>query len=672
METFNHDGSDRFGMQVEDVQRVTVLGAGNMGHGIAEVAALAGYDVALRDIKTEFVEEGYDQIEWSLGKLAERNRIDEEEADAALDRVDAFVDLEAALDGADVVVEVVPEKMEIKKDVYGEVVEYAPEEAVFVTNTSSLSVTELSEVTDRPERFCGMHFFNPPVRMDLVEVISGEHTSEDTLELIEDLAESMGKTPVRVRKDSPGFIVNRILVPLMNEAAWIVESGDATMEAVDSTTKFDMGLPMGSFELADQVGIDVGYHVLEYMHEVLGEAYRPCPLLVEKVEAEELGKKTGSGFYDYEDGGAEIPSDAIDADVRKRLLAVMANEVAGLVGNDVADPAAIDRAVMLGAGFPDGPAKLADNEGLSDLVAVLDSLHEETSEVRYEVTDYLREAAEAGGFLDGSDGAADGETLTGYDTLKVSVEARIGHIEVDRPHRMNTISGELLDELADAIDRLDGDDGVRAILLSGAGDRAFSAGADVQSMAAGGADPITAVELSRHGQQTFGKLEDSDKPVLAAIDGYCLGGGMEFATAADIRIASERSELGQPEHNLGLLPGWGGTQRLARIVGEGRAKEIIFTAERYDAETLAEYGFINEVVSSDEIDERARELAESLAAGPPIAQKYTKRAMHAGRTDGEAGLEVESLGFGHVMNTDDLMEGITAFMGDGEPEFEGT
>jgi len=138
----------------------------------------------------------------------------------------------------------------------------------------------------------------------------------------------------------------------MNEAAWIVESGDATIETVDSTTKFDMGLPMGSFELADQVGIDVGYHVLEYMHEVLGEAYRPCPLLVEKVEAEELGKKTGSGFYDYENGGAEIPTDAIDADVRKRLLAVMANEVAGLAGNDVADAPAIDRAVMLGAGFP--------------------------------------------------------------------------------------------------------------------------------------------------------------------------------------------------------------------------------------------------------------------------------------------------------------------------------
>ncbi|WP_017344428.1 3-hydroxyacyl-CoA dehydrogenase/enoyl-CoA hydratase family protein [Halorubrum sp. T3] len=663
-------------MQLEDVQRVAVLGAGNMGHGIAEVAALAGYDVSLRDINEELVEKGYDQIEWSLGKLAEKDRIGDDEADAALDRVEAFVDLEDALDGADVVVEVVPEKMAIKKDVYDEVVEHAPEEAVFVTNTSSLSITELSEVTDRPERFCGMHFFNPPVRMDLVEVISGKHTSEDTLELIEGLAESMGKTPVRVRKDSPGFIVNRILVPLMNEAAWIVESGDATMEAVDSTTKFGMGLPMGSFELADQVGIDVGYHVLEYMHEVLGDAYRPCPLLGEKVEAENLGKKTGKGFYDYEDGdGAQIPSDAVDEDVRRRLLAVMANETAGLIGNDVADADDIDEAVKLGAGFPDGPAKLADEEGLDALVETLDALAEETGEARYEATDYLREAGESGGFRGGASGgsgdASDAEDGPDYEVLNVAVDDRVGHVEIDRPHRMNTISGEVLDELADAIDRLDDDDEVRAILLSGAGDRAFSAGADVQSMAAGGADPIHAVELSRQGQQTFGKLEESDKPVVAAIDGYCLGGGMELATAADMRIASERSELGQPELDLGLLPGWGGTQRLARIVGEGRAKEIILTADRYDAETMAEYDFVNEVVPDDELDERARELAEQLAGGPPIAQKYTKRAIHAGRTDNEAGLEVEAMGFGHVMNTDDLMEGVTAFMGDGEPEFEG-
>ncbi len=662
-------------MEIEDVQRVAVLGAGNMGHGIAEVAALAGYDVTMRDINEELVRNGYEQIEWSLGKLAEKDRISETEANAALDRVEPLVDLEAAVENADVVIEVVPEKPEIKEEVYEEAETYAPDGAIFATNTSSLSITDLSEMTERPERFCGMHFFNPPIRMPLVEVIAGAHTDESTLQLIAELAEEMDKTPVRVHKDSPGFIVNRVLVPLMNEAAWIVESGDATVETVDSTTKFGLGLPMGAFELADQVGIDVGYHVLQYMHGELGEAYRPCPLLAEKVEADELGRKSGVGFYDYESGGADVPTDAVDEDVQRRLLAVMANEVAGLIGNDVADATAIDRAVTLGGGFPDGPAKLADKAGLDALVDTLDDLADVTDAERYEASDFLREAAERGGFHDDADGSdetsGDGADAFGYDTLVVTIEDRIGQVTIDRPHRMNTISDELLDELADAIDALGAHEDVRSILLTGAGDRAFSAGADVQSMAAGGGDPIHAVELSRKGQETFGKLETMDKPVVAGIDGYCLGGGMELATCADLRVASERSELGQPEHDLGLLPGWGGTQRLARIVGEGRAKEIIFTAERYDAETMEKYDFLNEVVENDAIEARARELAADLAAGPPVAQRYTKRAMHAGRTDAEAGLEVESQAFGHLMNTEDLMEGLTAFMGDGEPEFEG-
>ncbi|SFG35552.1 3-hydroxyacyl-CoA dehydrogenase /Enoyl-CoA hydratase [Halopelagius inordinatus] len=659
-------------MEIDDVNTITVLGAGNMGHGIAEVAALAGYAVNLRDINEEFVGKGYDQIEWSLGKLAEREQISEADADAALERVTTYVDLAESVADADVVVEAVPEKMEIKKDVYTELEAAAPDRTVFATNTSSLSVTELADVTDRPEQFCGMHFFNPPVRMQLVEVISGAETADETMDLIADLAEEMGKTPVRVHKDSPGFIVNRILVPLMNEAAWIVESGDATVAEVDSTTKYGLGLPMGTFELADQVGVDVGYHVLDYMHEVLGDAYEPSPLLEAKVEAEELGKKTGSGFYDYEDGdGAQIPSDQVREELQRRLMAVMANEVAGLVENDVADAEAIDRAVMLGAGFPDGPAKMADGAGLESLVETLDELREETGADRYEAVELLRELGDSGaGFRDG--GESDDESAgRDYETLSVEVRDDVGHVELDRPHRMNTISEELLDELAVAIDELNDDDGVRCILLSGAGDRAFSAGADVQAMAAGGGQPVVAAELSRKGQRTFGKLEASDKPVVAAIDGYCLGGGMELATCADLRVASERSELGQPEHNLGLLPGWGGTVRLQRIVGTGRAKEIIFTAERYDAETMREYGFLNDVVENDELDERAWDLARDLAAGPPVAQRYTKRAMRSGWADADAGLEVESQAFGLLYDTDDLMEGVTAFMGDREPEFEG-
>ncbi|MFC4988738.1 3-hydroxyacyl-CoA dehydrogenase/enoyl-CoA hydratase family protein [Saliphagus infecundisoli] len=660
-------------MELEDVNSVAVLGAGNMGHGIAEVVAIAGYDVAIRDINEDLVSDGYDDIEWSLGKLVEQDQLTEEEADAALERVEPVVEMEAAVGESDVIIEAVPEKMEIKKDVYGEVEEYAPERAVFATNTSSLSITELSEVTDRPERFCGMHFFNPPIRMPLVEVISGAHTDEGTLDLIEALAEDVGKSPVRVHKDSPGFIVNRVLVPLMNEAAWMVHGEEATVAEIDSTAKFDMGLPMGLFELTDQVGLDVGLHVQEYMHETLGDAYEPCPLTVEKVEAGDLGKKTGKGVYDYEDGeGVEIPTDEGEEWIADRLLAVMADEVAQLIDGDVAGPDAIDEAMQLGAGFPDGPAKMADKRGLADLLSALEDAHEETGAARHAPSEALGGFADDGGFYGADDGNDDGGDEPDYEAIRVEYpREKVAHVAIDRPHRMNTISSDLLEELAGAVEALDGDDDVRAIALTGAGDRAFSAGADVQSMAAGGGDPIEGIELSRQGQETFGSLEECDLPVVAGIDGYCLGGGMELAACADMRVASERSELGQPELNLGLIPGWGGTQRLPRIVGEGRAKEIVLTAERYDPETMADYGFVNEVTDNDSLEERTLDLAEEIAAGPPIAHRFTKRAMRAGRDDMEAGLELEATAFGHLMGTDDLMEGITAFMGDGEPEFEG-
>ncbi|KDE60608.1 3-hydroxyacyl-CoA dehydrogenase [Halostagnicola sp. A56] len=656
-------------MDLEDINTVAVLGAGNMGHGIAEVAAMAGYDVRMRDINDEFVTNGYEQIEWSLNKLAENDQLTQDEADATLERVTPLVDMEEAVGDADIVIEAVPEKMEIKTEVYGDLEAAAPEEAIFATNTSSLSITDLSEVTDRPERFCGMHFFNPPVRMPLVEVITGEHTDESVLEVTEALAEDFGKSPVRVHKDTPGFIVNRILVPLMNEASWLVSTDQATIAEVDSTTKFDMGLPMGSFELGDQVGNDVSYHVLEYMHEVLGDAYEPAPLLEEKVENEELGKKTGKGFYDYEDGdGVDIPTDEQSEMVKRRLIASMANEIAKLIGDDVAPPESIDEAVMLGAGFPDGPVTVVDEFGLEAALETLESAHEETGHARYEPASYLRERADVGTFYD----SAEDDDGVDFEAIRVEYPGEmVGHIVFDRPHRMNTVSEQLIDEVVDAVELFEDDEDIRAILVTGEGDKAFSAGADIQSMAAGGADPLHGTELSRKGQSAFGTLESSDLPVVAGIDGYCLGGGMELAACADLRVASERSEFGQPELDLGLIPGWGGTQRLPKIVGEGRAKEIILTADRYDAETMESYGFVNEVCENADLEDRAFELAASLAGGPPIASKYTKRAMLAGRNDTNAGLEYEAAAFGQLMGTDDLMEGITAFMGDGDAEFEG-
>jgi enoyl-CoA hydratase/3-hydroxyacyl-CoA dehydrogenase len=322
---------------------------------------------------------------------------------------------------------------------------------------------------------------------------------------------------------------------------------------------------------------------------------------------------------------------------------------------------------MLGAGFPEGPAKTVDDHGLEALIETLENLHEETDHPRFEVSDGLREAAEAGGFHGGDDNEG------GVEFTNVEVRYpgdMVGQIVLDREARMNTINPALMDELAEAIDLLEADEEVRSLLITGKGDRAFSAGADVTSMASS-AEPLEAIELSRKGQRTFGKLEEVDVPVVAGIDGFALGGGFELALCCDFRIASERSELGTPEHDLGLLPGWGGTQRLLRVTGFGRAKEIVFTAERYDPETMYDYDVVNEVVPTEEFEERVHEFAADLAAGPPISQKLTKRAMLRGYENTEAGLELESQAFGHLIGTDDLMEGITAFMGDREPEFEG-
>ncbi len=256
-----------------------------------------------------------------------------------------------------------------------------------------------------------------------------------------------------------------------------------------------------------------------------------------------------------------------------------------------------------------------------------------------------------------------------FETLVVDVEDAVGRITIDRPERMNAISPTLLTELADAIEALEADDDVRAVVLAGSGDRAFSAGADLSAITEGTA--VDVAELSRNGQETFAAVKECSKPVVAAIDGFCLGGGMELATHADLRVATEDAVFGQTEHNLGLMPGWGGTQRLQRIVGEGRAKEIIFTADHFDAETMADYGFLNEVLPEGDFDERIDELAADLAAGPPIAQELTKRAMHNGQDNVQAGLEIEAQAFGLLRDTNDLLEGIDAFQEDRVPEFTG-
>jgi enoyl-CoA hydratase/3-hydroxyacyl-CoA dehydrogenase len=647
---------------LEGIDRVAVLGAGNMGHGITEVVAMAGYDVTMRDVEQDLVDDGYDDIQWSLEKLEENDRLDED-AETILGRVSTAVDLEEATHDADLVIEAAPERMDLKKEIFSEIESYTHDDAILASNTSSLSITEIATATEHPERVCGMHFFNPPVKMDLVEVIYGAETSDETAEAAYEFVEAIDKTPIYVRKDVNGFVVNGVLFPFMIEPAWMVSNDEATIREADAAMVHQRGYPMGPFELADLTGIDVNVHVRE-------EAGQPVPpILKEKEEAGDLGKKTGKGFYDYEDGdGADYEAGDGEGFDTFRVEALIVNEAARIVGEDVATADAVDTGMRLGTGFPEGPCRRGDKMGLDDVLEKLRELHEEYGEERYEPHPYLVELVESGktgeeageGFYDYGDSSE-----RDYQTLNHSLsEDGLLEIELDRPERLNALNQDLMDEIVHLLDHVDTDD-VRAVTFEGTGDRAFCAGADITGFA--GMDPAN-VDVT----PVFETVAEFPRPTLAKIDGFCLGGGLELALACDLRIATEGSAFGFPEIDLGLIPGGGGTQRTMRMLTEARAKELVFRGEHIDAERAEEWGLINRATSDEEFEDTVEEFVDDLVSGPPIALRMAKEVMNEGADENiDAGLRMESQAFGLLLTTDDMMEGASAFMEDRDPEFEG-
>ena len=378
-------------MKVEDIKKIAVMGAGDMGHGIAEVALLAGYKVAMRDIEQRFVDKGLTRIKESLDKLTEKQKITADNNKAMVANIEIFVDIDKAVKDADFVIEAVPEIMDLKKQVFEALDKAAPKHAILASNTSNMSVSEIAEHTKRPAQVVGMHFFNPAVLMKLVEIIKGDKTSEETMKVAYDLALKMNKVPVRVEKDSIGFVFNRVNAPTAILLGAIIEKGIAKPEEIDAKMR-KIGMPMGPYELMDYVGLDVAYHGGVYFAERLSPEFKPHKWLKDLVDAGTLGKKSGKGIFDWSKGRPEIDLSKAKEDFDPTdMIAIQVNEATKLLEGGVVKSAdEIDKAMVNGGGSAFGPFQLAKGIGYDKLAKRLEELSKQFGVKTFEPTKTLK------------------------------------------------------------------------------------------------------------------------------------------------------------------------------------------------------------------------------------------------------------------------------------------
>ena len=383
-------------MPGKEITQVAVIGAGSMGHGIAQVLVMSGLGVSMTDINREFMQKGYDRVKWSLQKFVEKRTISQEEMDAALARLKLVDGYAKTVSNADFVIEATPEDLALKKKIFSEIDAHAPPDTILASNTSTLSITALGSGTKRADRVVGMHFFNPPQLMPLVEVVKGAATSDQTAQTTLNLAKKLGKTPILVKKDVRGFVVNSVLGYVFNEAFWALHRGEATRDQIDSAVKYKAGFPMGIFELADYVGLDIIDSASKQMASQYADRVKTPPVVEPMVKAGKLGQKSGEGFYNWKTGRPRIPFELADEFDVDRIYVTAVNGAAWLVHEGVAVPEDIDTGMKFGAGWPSGPCELGDRLGLDTVVAKLKELQTKLDEPRYKPCPLLEDYVSKG------------------------------------------------------------------------------------------------------------------------------------------------------------------------------------------------------------------------------------------------------------------------------------
>ncbi len=660
-----------------DNSSVAVIGAGEMGHGIAEVFAIGGYRVFLCDVDRKYLDNAVRRIGESLEKLSAKGSIKEKASDVAA-RISVHTSIKEAVSAAHLIIEAVPEKEDLKASVLKEAEKFAPSGAIIASNTSNIRITTLAGNLADSSRMAGMHFFNPPVVMKLVEVVRGESTSDAVVEEVLSMLKKLGKTPVLVRRDTPGFIVNRINAADLLFFGLLQDKGVATPEEIDAFGRAQ-GLPMGPYELLDFVGIDIVKNSLDYYAAELSPDYGKCHVYNDLYAKKMLGKKTGRGFYDWSSGRPRIDSSkATDRVPLIDLFSLEINEAVKLLEEGVASPDEIETAVKLGMNRPFGPISVAKSLSNAEVRESLEKLSStfgigifkparsiQEGKLREAISGRIRASKDEAPAKNTAE-SVPSHTAGEGGKVRVSRQGKVAVISIDNP-RHNTIDAEVLAGIEEAVDSLWNDREINVILIRGEG-VSFSAGAQLSSFFRTAGEFM---EFSRRGERTFRKLSEIPKITVAALKGYVLGGGFELSLSCDIRVASEDAKIGFPEVTLGLIPAWGGSQRLSRLVGMSRALYLILTGERIGAADAKSMGLVARIVK--DADAEGLQLCQEIAGNAaPVAATLAKRLINKGsEVASDVGLEMESFAAGILFSTDDLKEGISAFMQKRKPDFKG-
>jgi enoyl-CoA hydratase/3-hydroxyacyl-CoA dehydrogenase len=665
------------------VHKAAVVGGGTMGGQIAQAIAASDIPVVIKDVDQKFVDAAIEEVKnvtaGQLGGKVKKEKITQEQADARLAEVLANVTGTVTYDefsDVDFVIEAVPEKMEIKQAVFAELDAVTPGHAILSSNTSALSISEIGEATLRPDKVVGFHFFYPASVMPLVEVIIGDDTSSETAQTSSNFAQAIGKQPITCG-EVPGFVVNRILNSAVGEIWRAQEERGLSIKKIDEGVGAANVAPMGPFILVDLLGLDTVYHVADHLNNSYGERFYVHQGMKQLVADGKLGAKTG-GEGLYKDGEPNIPGEA-DADAQELadlFLGKALVEACLILEEGVCSVRDIDVGMMAGAGldprrglFP--PFWKADIEGLDVSLERIEKLNEKYGDERFPVPVTLKRLVAQGrlGFNAGQGFYPYPQPDEGDQPEKVKLETR-GDVAIawlaNPP--MNAISPQVIQDLGAVWEKVNANPEIGAMVIASTMPIVFSAGADIKAFTQ--MDTEGGAELINNGHELLKGFGEGRVATIAAVNSLAFGGGCELAMACDFRIAAESAVFGQPEIKLGIIPGFGGTQRLPRLVGWSKALEMNTVGDPISSIEALEAGLVNELVPDQELFDVAVNWAKRLAGQAPLAVEQVKKASFRGG-DPDAGIDAEKQGFATVFFSEDGKEGISAFLGKRKPNWQG-